>query len=148
LVDVIIFQAPYLVGRRSRWPCCGGEYGGLRTGRSVRQPSRGRSGSAQRPAGGRNTSEFTPTPTDRGNLGSLKYSFSEAHTRRTQAGWAREVTVRQLPIAKSIAGVNMRLDAGGIRELHWHLPAEWAYMQYGKARITAVDANNRKLLQT
>lgn len=38
----------------------------------------------------------------------------------------------------------MRLDAGGIRELHWHLPAEWAYMLYGKARITAVDGNNRK----
>ena len=38
----------------------------------------------------------------------------------------------------------MRLDAGGVRELHWHLPAEWAYMLYGTARITAVDESNRK----
>ncbi|MBS0640187.1 MAG: cupin domain-containing protein, partial [Proteobacteria bacterium] len=88
-------------------------------------------------------SEFTPPPTDKGNLGSLKYSFSQAHNRRTKAGWAREVTVRQLPIAKAIAGVNMRLEAGGIRELHWHLEAEWAYMLYGHARITAVDEANR-----
>jgi oxalate decarboxylase len=93
-----------------------------------------------------NPSEFTPVETDHGNLGSLKYSFSEAHNRRTSAGWAREVTVRQFPIAKSIAGVNMRLDAGGVRELHWHLPAEWAYMLYGSARITAVDAQNRKFV--
>jgi oxalate decarboxylase len=57
-----------------------------------------------------------------------------------------QVTVRLFSIAKSIAGVNMRLDAGGVRELHWHLPAEWAYMLYGSARITAVDENNRKFV--
>jgi oxalate decarboxylase len=33
----------------------------------------------------------------------------------------------------------MRLNAGGIRELHWHKAAEWAYMLYGTARITAID---------
>jgi oxalate decarboxylase len=33
----------------------------------------------------------------------------------------------------------MRLNAGGIRELHWHKQGEWAYMLYGSARITAVD---------
>jgi oxalate decarboxylase len=34
----------------------------------------------------------------------------------------------------------MRLNAGGVRELHWHKQAEWAYMLYGTARITAIDA--------
>jgi oxalate decarboxylase len=90
--------------------------------------------------------QFAPPPTDHGNLGTLKYSFSNAHNRRTEAGWAREVTVRNFPIAKSIAGVNMRLQAGAVRELHWHLPAEWAYMLYGTARITAVDAAGRKFV--
>lgn len=33
----------------------------------------------------------------------------------------------------------MRLNAGGIRELHWHKEAEWAYMTYGTARVTAFD---------
>lgn len=33
----------------------------------------------------------------------------------------------------------MRLDAGGIRELHWHLAAEWAYMSYGNCRVTVLD---------
>jgi oxalate decarboxylase len=56
------------------------------------------------------------------------------------------VTARELGIARSIAGVNMRLNAGGVRELHWHKAAEWAYMLYGTARITAVDAQGRNFV--
>lgn len=33
----------------------------------------------------------------------------------------------------------MRLDAGVIRELHWHKEAEWAYILDGNVRITAFD---------
>lgn len=95
---------------------------------------------------GINPGEFTPPPTDHGNLGTMKYSFSQAHNRRTDAGWAREVTVRNFPISKSMAGVNMRLVKGAVRELHWHLPSEWAFMVYGKARITAVDQDGRKFV--
>jgi oxalate decarboxylase len=47
--------------------------------------------------------------------------------------------VRELSIAKDLAGVNMHLTAGGVRELHWHKAAEWAIMLHGKARITAID---------
>jgi oxalate decarboxylase len=53
------------------------------------------------------------------------------------------VTERELPISKKMAGVEMRLISGGIRELHWHVGAEWAYMTSGTARITAVDTNGR-----
>jgi oxalate decarboxylase len=72
-----------------------------------------------------NPDELNPPPTDHGNLGTLKYSFSEAHNRHTDAGWAREVTVRNFPISKMMAGVDMRLPKGAVRELHWHKPAEW-----------------------
>jgi oxalate decarboxylase/phosphoglucose isomerase-like protein (cupin superfamily) len=54
--------------------------------------------------------------------------------------------VRELAISKAIAGMNMRLNAGGIRELHWHKEAEWAYMLYGSARIAAIDAQGRNLV--
>ena len=40
--------------------------------------------------------------------------------------------------ADAIAGVNMRLTSGGIRELHWHEFAEWAYVTYGTCRITVL----------
>lgn len=54
---------------------------------------------------------------------------------------AREVTVRELPVARSMAGVNMRLDSGVVRELHWHPDAgEWQYYLVGEARMTVFDA--------
>lgn len=61
---------------------------------------------------------LTPPRTDAGTIPNLKFSFSNAHNRLSEGGWAREVTVRELPISTSMAGVNMRLTAGGVRELH------------------------------
>jgi oxalate decarboxylase len=42
--------------------------------------------------------------------------------------------------------VEMRLTAGGVRELHWHVEAEWAIMLYGSARITAVDHEGKSFV--
>jgi oxalate decarboxylase len=84
--------------------------------------------------------------TDAGTVPNLKFSFSAARNRLAPGGWAREVTIRELPVATAMAGVNMRLKPGGIRELHWHKEAEWAYMLAGRARITAVDAQGRNFI--
>lgn len=84
--------------------------------------------------------------TDAGTIPNLKFSFATARNRIAPGGWAREVTVRELPVATTLAGVNMRLKPGGIRELHWHKEAEWAYMLAGRARITAVDAQGRNFI--
>jgi oxalate decarboxylase len=87
-------------------------------------------------------SVFAPE-TDAGGQPPFKYSFSLSHKRQEEGGWTRQVTVRDLPISKKMAGVQMRLITGGIRELHWHVGAEWALMLYGNARITAVDQQGR-----
>ncbi len=81
--------------------------------------------------------------------GSLRSSipFSFAHKRIEEGGWTRQVTVRDLPISKKMAGVQMRLIKGGVRELHWHVGAEWAYMISGTARITAVDQQGRAFVE-
>src|SRR5207247_9179662 len=60
--------------------------------------------------------------------------------------WWREVTVRELPVSKTLAGVKMRLTAGGVRELDWHTAGEWAIMLYGTARITAIDADGKSFV--
>jgi len=88
-----------------------------------------------------------PPNTDSGGQPPFKYPFSFAHKRIEAGGWTRQVTVRDLPISKKMAGVEMRLIAGGIRELHWHVGAEWAYMTAGSARITAVDQNGRAFVE-
>jgi oxalate decarboxylase len=84
--------------------------------------------------------------TDDGIIPNLKFSFAAARNRLVTGGWAREVTSRELPVATELAGVNMRLKPGGIRELHWHKEAEWAYMLAGRARITAVDEQGRTFI--
>lgn len=93
-----------------------------------------------------NPDVLTPPSTDSGTIPNLKFSFSNAHNRLESGGWAREVTVRELPIATTLAGVNMRLKPGGVREMHWHKEAEWAYMLDGRARITAVDPQGRNFM--
>lgn len=88
-----------------------------------------------------NPDMFVPPVTDSGLLPNLKFSFSDTHMKLDQGGWSREITERELPAAKTLAGVNMYLTPGGVRELHWHQQAEWAYMIRGSARVTAVDQN-------
>jgi oxalate decarboxylase len=89
---------------------------------------------------------LVPPSTDHGTLPNLRFSFSDAHIRLQTGGWTRQVTVRELGISTTIAGVDMRLNAGGVRELHWHKAGEWAYMLYGTARITAVNANGHNFV--
>lgn len=81
--------------------------------------------------------------TDHGTLPSMRWSFADSHNHLEPGGWGRQTTARELPVATTIAGVNMRLTPGGIRELHWHTTAEWAYMIAGRARVTTVDQEGR-----
>ena len=88
-----------------------------------------------------------PPETDAGGQPPFKYPFSFSHKRIEAGGWTRQVTVRDFPISKKMAGVEMRLVRGGIRELHWHVGAEWAIMTAGSARITAVDHKGRAFIE-
>jgi len=81
----------------------------------------------------------TPPDTDHGDVSPFWYSFELAHRRIQDGGWTRQVTQKDLPVSKDLAGVNMRLTAGSYRELHWHTANEWAYMLYGSARITLLN---------
>src|SRR5438132_7253168 len=94
-----------------------------------------------------NPESMWPPNTDSKSLvPTFKYPFSFANKRVYEGGWSRKVTVRELPVSKTMAGVNMRLTAGGVRELHWHTSAEWAIMLYGTARITAIDADGKSFV--
>ena len=117
---------------------------GAQAGDAVPQPQRpGHGGTDPGPRNlardRQNPDLLVPPSTDHGTLPNLRFSFADAHVRQETGGWTRQITVRELGVSKDIAGVNMRLNAGGVRELHWHKAAEWAYMLYGTARITAVD---------
>jgi oxalate decarboxylase len=124
---------------------------GAQTGETIPQPQRpGHGGTDPGPRNlardRQNPNLLVPPPTDNGTLPNLRFSFADAHMRLESGGWSRQVTAREFGVSKNIAGVNMRLNAGGVRELHWHKAAEWAYMLYGTTRITAIDAKGRNFV--
>ncbi|KAF8702901.1 hypothetical protein AX14_014336 [Amanita brunnescens Koide BX004] len=95
-----------------------------------------------------NSDALAPPTTDHGTIPNPKWSFSLSPNRLANGGWARQQNVATMPIATQIAGVNMRLTAGSIRELHWHNTGEWAYILKGSVQITAVDNNGRNYVAT
>ncbi|KAJ7170254.1 putative oxalate decarboxylase/oxidase [Mycena crocata] len=90
-----------------------------------------------------NTDSLAPPSTDSGQVPNMKWSFALSHNRLANGGWARQQNVESLPIATGLAGVNMRLEPGAIRELHWHNTAEWAYMLKGDLRISTVTPDGQ-----
>ena len=89
---------------------------------------------------------LSPPRTDHGGLPNMKWAFADSSMRLEDGGWARQTTTRELPVSTEMAGVNMRLKAGAIRELHWHKATEWALMLKGNARVTIVDQDGRNFI--
>ena len=66
-------------------------------------------------------------------------SLDAGPIKATSGGWARDLTTNQLPLATGIAGAHLFLNPGGVREMHWHSSAEWAYVIAGRCQATIVD---------
>lgn len=102
----------------------------------------------QNPALANNLPSFlNPPATDVGGMPRFWASFNTAPKRVQDGGWARQVIQSDFAVSTTIAGVNMRLSAGGVRELHWHQQAEWAVMTYGNCRVTVLDAQGRPAVE-
>src|SRR5208283_690087 len=86
---------------------------------------------------------LNPPATDVNGMPQFWASFNLAPKRIQNGGWARQITRDDFAISTTIAGVNMRLGPGGVRELHWHQQAEWAIMTYGNCRVTVLDEDGR-----
>ncbi|KAI8980127.1 oxalate decarboxylase [Trametes punicea] len=93
-----------------------------------------------------NADFLAPPTTDAGDVKNAKWPFGLSHNRLQTGGWARQQNQDVMPIATSMAGVNMRLEVGAIRELHWHKTAEWAYMLSGSAQVTAVNEDGQNFI--
>jgi oxalate decarboxylase len=109
------------------------------TARAERDHSSNDPGPENRSLLAENPNTNTPPPTDHGDIGPIWYSFDLARKRVEEGGWTHQVTQRELPSSKDLSGVNMRLTAGSFRELHWHTADEWAFMEYGNARVTVMN---------
>lgn len=91
---------------------------------------------------------LAPPTTDNGLVANAKWPFSLSHNRLQTGGWARQQNINQLPAADELAGVDMRLEKGAIRELHWHTASEWAYVTKGSVQVTAVNQLGQNFVGT
>lgn len=92
-----------------------------------------------------NSDQFAPPGTDYGGLPNAKWPMALSHNRHglQNSGWARQQNTDQMPVAKQMAGVDMRLEPNAYRELHWHSANEWSYIFNGSVRVAAVDEAGR-----
>ncbi|KAH8100131.1 oxalate decarboxylase [Cristinia sonorae] len=95
-----------------------------------------------------NADLLAPPTTDAGSVSNAKWPFSLSHNRLQTGGWARQENIGVMPLATSMAGVNMRLEPGAVRELHWHKTAEWAYIIKGSVQVTAINPDGQNFLAT
>ncbi|KAI0661690.1 oxalate decarboxylase [Cubamyces menziesii] len=91
---------------------------------------------------------LAPPTTDEGSVQNAKWPFALSHNRLQTGGWARQQNVDVMPIAQSMAGVNMRLEPGAVRELHWHKTAEWSYVIKGSVQVTSINSDGQNYLGT
>ncbi|TFY67066.1 hypothetical protein EVJ58_g1866 [Rhodofomes roseus] len=117
------------------------------------QPIRGQLGGdilAQQnvPLQEQNPDILAPPTTDENIIPNVKWPFSLSTMRLNTGGFARQQNINQMPIATSMAGVDMRLKPGAIRELHWHKTSEWAYVLSGYTQVSAVDQDGRNFVGT
>lgn len=70
-------------------------------------------------------------------LPAFRYPLEKQEPKVGPGGVTRGASAVEFPVSKGIAGVSMRLEPGGLRELHWHAnAAEWAYVVSGYCRTT------------
>ncbi|KAH8118035.1 RmlC-like cupin domain-containing protein, partial [Phellopilus nigrolimitatus] len=95
-----------------------------------------------------NPDMLAPPTTDSGSVGNAKWPFALSHNRLQTGGWARQQNVDVMPLATNMASVNMRLEAGAVRELHWHSTAEWAIVLKGSTVVTSVNTDGQVFADT
>lgn len=86
---------------------------------------------------------MAPPTVDYGSVPNPRWPMSLSHNRLAIGGFARQQTVKELPVATDIAGVDMKLDYGAFRESHWHEQSEWAYVFSGRLIVSAVGPDGK-----
>ncbi|HTI14609.1 MAG TPA: cupin domain-containing protein [Dictyobacter sp.] len=89
---------------------------------------------------------LAPPSTDAGSIPNVKWPFGLSHNRLSSGGWARNANINQFPISTDMAGVDMYLKPGAIRELHWHIEGEWGFVLNGSCQVTCMDSEGRSFV--
>eukprot|EP00891_Asterochloris_glomerata_P004894 jgi/Astpho2/4894/e_gw1.00069.48.1_t len=73
------------------------------------------------------------------NAKNITYALSRQPWYEYAGGWAKFASVQEFPYSSKISGSLVELKPGGLRELHWHVPNEWAIVINGTCRATIAE---------
>ena len=76
------------------------------------------------------------------------YRFSAKPWLQYPGGLYKAAGVSEFPASESMSGALVKLNAGGMREMHWHDPNEWAYVISGTCRATLVDQGSAHAVES
>ncbi|KAJ5183833.1 hypothetical protein N7492_001449 [Penicillium capsulatum] len=95
-----------------------------------------------------NSDKLAPPGTDHGQTINAQWPLGLSRNRlgTDNAGWARQENTVVMPDATAMAGVDMRLEPAGYRELHWHVAGEWSLVLNGSCRIQAVNEDGETFI--
>jgi oxalate decarboxylase len=73
-----------------------------------------------------------------------RYQLLAQRPQTFAGGTLRVVSEREFPISRTVTGAILRINPGGLRELHWHPNAdEWQYYIAGRGRMTVFGSHGR-----
>ncbi|PWN42849.1 Bicupin, oxalate decarboxylase/oxidase [Ceraceosorus guamensis] len=73
---------------------------------------------------------------------SFTYNFSEQKPIDLPGGSVKVVDSRNFKASKTIAAVEVTIEPGAMRELHWHKQQEWIYVISGHMRVTVFSGQS------
>lgn len=79
---------------------------------------------------------------------SFAYRFSSQPWIQSPGGLYKAAGASEFPASDTMSGGLVKLNAGGMREPHWHNLNEWAYVLNGTCRATLINQGSTHMVES
>ena len=77
-----------------------------------------------------------------------KYGFSAQEWIQYPGGLYKASSTANFPASENLSGALVKLNPGGMREMHWHNPNEWGFVVNGTCRATLVNPGSEHMVES
>lgn len=77
-----------------------------------------------------------------------KYGFAAQEWLRYPGGLYKASSTANFPASENLSGALVKLNPGGMREMHWHNPNEWGFVVNGTCRATLVNPGSGHMVES
>ena len=77
-----------------------------------------------------------------------KYGFAAQEWMQYPGGLYKASSTANFPASENLSGALVKLNPGGMREMHWHNPNEWGFVVNGTCRATLVNPGATHMVES